>query len=149
MPRSSRRAADEPAASSRSEVQKTQAIGAFLRNLAARADADAALAREIEMALIESGLLPTSDRLRPPPKEPPKSPAAPIDPFRVLRDEGDESLYNCLQSLELPELRAVVRRHRLDPARISARWRDRERVIQLIVSQVKAQASYGKAFSHV
>ena len=149
MPRSSRRAADESAASSRPEAQKTQAVGAFLRNLAARADADAVLAREIEMALVESGLLQTSDRPRPVPKEPRKSSTAPIDPFRVLRDEGDESLYNWLQSLELPELRAIVRRHRLDPARISARWRDRERVIQLIVSQVKAQASYGKAFSHV
>src|SRR5271165_7504068 len=134
MPRSSRRGADEPAASSGPEVQKTHAVGAFLRNLAARADADAALAREIEMALVESGLLPSPDRPRSASKEPRKPPTAPIDPFRVLRDEGDESLHNRLESLELPELRAVVRRHRLDPARISARWRDRERVIQLIVS---------------
>ncbi|HEY8322936.1 MAG TPA: hypothetical protein VIG77_00485 [Ktedonobacterales bacterium] len=53
------------------------------------------------------------------------------------------------QWADLPTLRAIVRERRLDPARISARWTARERVISLIVDQVKARANHGQAFRRV
>ncbi|MGO8949023.1 MAG: hypothetical protein ACLQUY_15525 [Ktedonobacterales bacterium] len=166
MPRSSRRDALHPSSSSAPEIEGVSAVGTFLRNLADRADANAALAREIGLALAESGLLAASDRPRRSRMSQRKpgaakdvaplaltevsnTPTAPLDPFRVLHDQGKEGLGEILGSMELAELRAIVRRHRLDPARISARWRDRERVIQLIMSQVQAYENYGKAFAHV
>ena len=167
MPRSSRPGPNQPGLSSTSEISEAQAVGMFLRNLAARAETNPDLAREIQSALIESGLLATSDRPRQErvtkarqdkcdqargpahPEGGDVTPPIPLDPFRMLRDQGEKGLQDALEPLDLAELRALVRRHRLDPARISARWSQRERVIQLIVTQVRAYASYGTAFSHV
>jgi hypothetical protein len=60
-----------------------------------------------------------------------------------------EGLRAALSALQLPALRVIVRERRLDPARISARWTARERVISLIVDQVKARANHGHAFERV
>jgi hypothetical protein len=167
MPRSSHPGSNQPDRRSTSESVEARAVGNFLRNLAARAETNSDLAREIQTALTESGLLTSSDRLRQEQavkarqdkrdqaKEPGRpeggnvTPTTSPDPFRILRDQGEKGLQDALESLELAELRALVRRHRLDPARISARWTQRGRVIQLIVTQVKAYSSYGTAFSHV
>ncbi len=63
---------------------------------------------------------------------------------------GEEvALRRALDGLELQELRAVVRAQRLDPARVSSRWTARERVIALIVDQVKARLHHGRAFERV
>jgi hypothetical protein len=67
----------------------------------------------------------------------------------VLRVSGEVGLRATLDALELVTLRQIVRAHRLDPARISARWTVRERVIALIVDQVKARANHGKAFARI
>lgn len=153
------------------------ALAAFLRALAARAEADSAFAAQLDAALRESGLLarppaaheaPASS---PSPVSSPSSPsrkragarprAAPRDawqqierselpdPFALLRDRGEAGLRASLDALDLPALRALVRVHRLDPARISARWAARDRVVSLIVAQVRARADLGKAFSRV
>jgi hypothetical protein len=167
MPRNSRSSPNQPGRSSTSESTEAHAVGTFLRNLAHRAETNSDLAREIRTALTESGLLASSDRprqeraikARHDKRDQAKEPVhpdggdvtspIPLDPFRVLRDQGEKGLQDALEPLDLAELRALVRRHRLDPARISARWSQRERVIQLIVSQVRAYAGYGTAFSHV
>jgi hypothetical protein len=167
MPRNSRPSPNQPDRSSTPESAEAHAVGTFLRNLADRAETNSDLAREIRAALAESGLLASSDRPRqeraikarhnkrdqaplPGPLEARDvTLPMPLDPFRVLRDQGEKGLQDALEPLDLAELRALVRRHRLDPARISARWTQRERVIQLIVTQVRAYAGYGTAFSHV
>jgi hypothetical protein len=167
MPRNSRPTPNQPGRSSTSESAEAHAVGTFLRNLADRAETNSDLAREIRTALAESGLLASSDQPRQeqaikarhnkrdqakepgPPEGRDVTSPIPLDPFRVLRDQGEKGLQDALEPLDLAELRALVRRHRLDPARISARWSQRERVIQLIVTQVRAYAGYGTAFSHV
>ncbi len=162
--------AKSPSASTNSEAVPQVALAAFLRGLAARAEADSAFAAQLDAALRESGLLDHSLAAR----AGPASPAAPArkrsssrphastrdawqqfagndlpDPFALLRDRGEAGLRASLDALELPVLRALVRVHRLDPARISARWTVRDRVVSLIVAQVRARADLGKAFSHV
>lgn len=136
-------------------------VSAFLRDLADRAQADPTLAAQLHAALRESGLLPAA----PAPAAPsparargavsagatrPSALDAPaLDPFAVLRAHGDSGLRSALDSLDITSLRQIVRQHRLDPARISARWSARDRVIALIVEQVRARADHGKAFSRV
>jgi len=133
-----------------------RAVGAFLRALATRADADAVLAGQIAAALRESGLLAGDATTAEKPRDR-KPPAARIeeqggeapDPFVVLRERGEAGLRAALDGMELATLRQIVRAHRLDPARISARWTARERVVALIVDQVRAHANHGKAFSRI
>lgn len=75
-------------------------------------------------------------------------PTAP-DPFAVMRAQGENGLRAALDALDLGALRQIVRAHRLDPARISARWANRERVIALIVDQTRARLNHGRAFERV
>jgi hypothetical protein len=74
---------------------------------------------------------------------------APLDPFAELRGHGEADLRAALAELDLAALRQIVRAFRLDPARVSARWTTPERVIELIVEQVRARAGLGRAFEHV
>lgn len=147
-----------------------RAVAAFLRGLAERVEGDAAFGREVAALLAESGLL--ADTARRPGKaregkaRQPESgartatmvarsasgaseDAAPPDPFALLREQGEDGLRAALARLELGVLRQVVRQHRLDPARISARWTTRERVVDLIVTQVRARSDHGRAFARV
>jgi hypothetical protein len=72
-----------------------------------------------------------------------------VDPFAVLRDEGENALRAHLEAFTTSDLQGIIRAHRLDPARISARWTNRARLVDLIVAQVRARADHGKAFSRV
>lgn len=139
-------------------------VAAFLRALARRADTDPTFAEQLRAALAESGLVAAtrapatgaSARSRRAARNavsaaPTGASAAdaPPDPFSVYRAQGEERLRATLDGLDLAALRAIVRAHRLDPARISARWTTRERVIGLIVDQVKARANHGRAFERI
>ena len=148
---------DQEDSSETSERKEKNAVGSFLRGLARRAEADASLAVHIQSALEESGLLESLESHQPSrrksgrslgsPKE--SKPAAPLDPFQVLREQSIVALRETLEKLDLEELHAIVRKYRLDPARISSRWTRSERVIDLIVDQVTAYAKHGQAFSRL
>ncbi len=148
--------------------EDARAVAAFLRLLAKRVEGDAAFAAHVAAALRESGLLraiPDGHLEAPPSRASGGRHAAkaatarhdaatadgeaPPDPFALLRAHGEAGLRSALEALDLIALRAIVRTHRLDPARISARWTTRDRVIGLIVTQVQARANHGKAFSRI
>lgn len=150
-----------------SASEETRTLAAFLRELAERAEHDPALAAHLRAALMASGLLDDAVRSRRGTAKIERAPAAtrrstrsagarsgpetdaPPDPFVLLRERGEAGLRTALEGLDLAALRAIVRSHRLDPARISARWTARERVIELIVTQVRGRANHGKAFARV
>jgi hypothetical protein len=133
------------------------AIGAFLRALAQRAERDAAFAEGVAAALAESGLLPATRVRRAASHRARASeaaagsvvPQATPDPFATLRGAGETGLRTALGAVEVAALHQIVRTYRLDPARISARWTARERLIELIVTQVRARAGHGQAFARV
>ena len=80
---------------------------------------------------------------------PSPTPDPPTDPFALLRAHGEAALRARLGELEPASLRSMIRAYRLDPARISARWSARERLVDLIVEQVRARTSLGRAFERV
>lgn len=143
----------------------SRGLAAFLRDLAERAERDPALAAHLREALHASGLLEATGGLPQRGDAPIAPPVAttrrrghptdsaagnqPPDPFVLLRERGEAGLRTALDNLDLAALRAIVRTHRLDPARVSARWTTRERVIELIVKQVRGRANLGKAFARV
>lgn len=152
--------AERDTANSQPAGEAATTLSAWLRALAKRAESDAAFAAQMLDAARESGLTGalgdvTSQPTAPRPstrsrKSAPAAPATPApDPFAIFRAQGVEGLRAALGALDLSTLRAIVRERRLDPARISARWTARERVISLIVDQVKARANHGQAFRRV
>jgi hypothetical protein len=131
------------------------ALAAFLRRLADAVECDSVLAERLVSIVGESGLdLPIEARAAHHRHGGALLPAAgstdlPPDPFALLRERGDDGLRSELARLDAPALRAIIRRHRLDPARISARWTARERLVMLIADQVRARSGHGRAFEHV
>lgn len=138
------------------------AIAGFLRRLAKRVERDPEFGRAVAAVLVESGLLAQQPARRGTAsaaggtrtRAVPRAGAAegdmpPMDPFAVLRQRGEAGLRADLRDLDVPAMRQLVRAHRLDPARISARWTNRERLIALIVDQVRARADHGKAFARI
>jgi hypothetical protein len=127
--------------------------------LAQRAERDAAFAQGVAEALAESGLLAAAPARRVPARAVERTAsadatkgdasAAVLDPFATLRGSGEDGLRAALGAVEVAALRRIVRTHRLDPARVSARWTARERLVDLIVTQVRARASHGQAFARV
>jgi hypothetical protein len=129
-----------------------------MRDLAERAERDPDFGMQLAEAVRSSGLLDAT-----PPQPPPlprkksvggakrqtSTTAGLLDPFHVLRQQGRDALRAQLEYLDLASLRQIVRAHRLDPARISARWTATDRVITLIVDQVLARANHGRAFEHL
>lgn len=136
---------------------EAEAAGKLLRELADRAERDPAFGQQIAEAVRASGLLGTDQPAKKPPaprkkagaKRPPAAPGELPDPFQVLRQHGEDGLRAQLAQLDLASLRQIVRTHRLDPARISARWTATDRVIALIVEQVRARANHGRAFERI
>lgn len=135
-----------------------EAAAKLLRELAERAERDLTFGMQLAEAVRSSGLLdtPSSQPSASPRKKPAndaKRPAAPTsglpDPFQVLRKDGEDGLRAQLAQLDIAALRQIVRAHRLDPARISARWTATDRVISLIVDQVRARANHGRAFERL
>lgn len=137
-------------------------VAAFLRALSARAERDPQLAASLVACFEESGLLSqvgagraaTEKRVTRQPRGRVSGGVGDartesLDPFTLWRSQGEGALRRALEGLELQELRAVVRAHRLDPARVSSRWTAHERVITLIVEQVKARLNHGRAFERV
>jgi hypothetical protein len=147
------------------DQQQIAALTAFLRELAALAEADRAFGAYLLDAVRASGLATLLADAAPPPARaqtakgagragPAASAAANagasgFDPFVVLREGGESGLRAALAGLDLASLRQLVRTHRLDPNRVSARWSAHERVVALIVEQVRARANHGKAFARV
>jgi hypothetical protein len=148
-------------------VAEQRQVAVFLRGLAARAEADPALAAAIYAALEQSGLLASAPSIAEGPAagarsrlaarsargnaaSPPSGQAAvALDPFVVYREHGEAALRTALEELDMAALHALIRARRLDPARISARWTAPERLVALIVQQVQARASIGRAFAKV
>ena len=137
------------------------AVARFLRGLAERAEHDPAFGHLLATLLTEAGLLPASTSSSAGKRATraggagrraggvAASEGATLDPYSLLREEGDEALRARLGALTPTELHGVIRTHRLDPARISTRWTNQARLIDLIVAQVRARADHGKAFSRV
>jgi hypothetical protein len=131
-----------------------EAAGKLLRELAERAERDPAFGQQIAEAVRASGLLsakekPPATRKKSGAKRQQAGPGELPDPFQVLRQHGEDGLRVQLAQLDLASLRQIVRAHRLDPARISARWTNRDRVVALIVDQVRARSNHGRAFERV
>jgi hypothetical protein len=137
-------------------------VAAFLRGLAQQAEADATFAARLHAVARECGLLDmapggeksptrrTRAAKAPTVRERAAGPAPdPLNPFAVLREREEVGLRAALAPLGLSELRAIIRAHRLDSARVSARWTARERLVELIVDQVRARANHGRAFERV
>ncbi len=77
---------------------------------------------------------------------PHRRPSAAIDPFRVLRDGGIDSLRAQLAQLSLDQLRDVVAQYRIEPYTLAMKWKSPSRLIALIAETIGQRSRKGDAF---
>ena len=113
-------------------------VADILRVLAAKVEASPQLLDDLGLTL---GDLPMKSKARRT-REAVKTP----DVFAIFAQGGEEALRATLAPLDLRVLRELVSQHGLDPSKLAVKWRDRERLVQLIMERVVARSEKGKAF---
>ena len=68
------------------------------------------------------------------------------DPFNAFRTMGPEKFRAYLGEMKVETLRQIVRHHRLDPSRLSERWKSKDRFVDIICKRVEARAKQGEVF---
>ena len=71
-----------------------------------------------------------------------------MNTIKVFMDEGEAVLRSKLDELDIKELHKTVSANGLDYARRTARWKDRARLTEYIVTRTKATANMGQVFRH-
>lgn len=118
--------------------QAARRIAGFLRVLARRIEENPSLAKDIDLAL---GDVARGNR-----KKKTKETPIDLDIFNIFSTRGEEGLRRKLEPLELSALKKIVAQHAFDSSRLAAKWRRKDRVINLIVERVAARMNRGKAF---
>lgn len=75
-----------------------------------------------------------------------EEPPIDLDVFRIFSDEGSEVLRKKMEPLDLRTLVRIIRQHRFDPSKLAEKWKDKERLINLILEKVAARSDKGKVF---
>lgn len=67
-----------------------------------------------------------------------------FDSFTVYTEEGEAALRGKLEGLDLRLLKELLNRHNFDPSQFAQKWKDKKRVIDLIVRRVSSQSESKK-----
>ena len=68
-----------------------------------------------------------------------------LDPFELFA-EGEQRLRRALEDLKIDQLKDIVSEHAMDSSKLALKWRSPERLVDLIVSTVRARIEKGDAF---
>ncbi|MCJ7425150.1 hypothetical protein MUP01_12920 [Candidatus Bathyarchaeota archaeon] len=69
-----------------------------------------------------------------------------FDISKIYSEEGELALRQRLEQLDLKELKSIVRKHSFDSSRLAEKWKDKDRLIKLILERVSARNEKGQAF---
>ena len=68
-----------------------------------------------------------------------------LDPIELIA-EGEDVLISELKGLTDKELKDIIADYAMDPSKLAMKWKDRDRIIGLIVEVSQRRASKGDAF---
>ena len=82
-----------------------------------------------------------------PPKRTNRNRRAPgvLDPFELFA-QGEQPLREALGALKVDQLKDIVSEHAMDSSKLALKWRSSGRLVNLIVSTVRARVEKGDAF---
>lgn len=125
-------------------MQSTKKLTSILRSLLTLVDEEAT--RNPEFAAKLEGI--TSDlpaRLERSPR-PPKPAISIPDVFSVLQEKGEMEFSFWVRSLDIPTLKAIIKRNGFDPGKAAQRWTDPDKFIGLVIEQTISRLKRGSAF---
>lgn len=120
------------------EKEIAKRVARIIRILAGKIEENPDILNDIELNLRD---IPTASRKK-------KKEELPIDfdIFQIFSDEGEEILRHKLELLELRTLIRIVRQHGFDPSKLAEKWKNKERLVNLILERVAARSDKGKVF---
>ena len=68
------------------------------------------------------------------------------DPVKLYHEKGADALSSQLQKCNVEELKGIIKARRLDPAGKSAKWKDKDKLSDLIMKKAKDRATKGEVF---
>ncbi len=110
-------------------------IEAVFAEIVSEAKSNPEFAQRLETAL--SGTPRMARRRR-------RAPGA-VDPFALFA-EGEDTLRQRLNELDIEQLKDIVAEHGMDQSRLAMKWRTPDRLIELIVNMVRDRSRKGDAF---
>lgn len=122
-----------------------EVIARLFEEILAEISTNAAFRSRLEAAL-DSGVSPMRQPAprRGGPRRNRRTPGV-LDPYQEYV-RGEEHLRVRLSTLSVEQLKDIVSEHGLDSSRLALKWKDRERLIKLIVDTVRARLEKGDAF---
>jgi hypothetical protein len=69
-----------------------------------------------------------------------------FDISKIYSEEGELALRQRLEQLDLKELKSIVRKHGFDTSKLAEKWKDKDRLIKLILERVSARNEKGHVF---
>ncbi len=92
------------------------------------------------------GEAPTNrNRSEAPPKRN-RPPSVIPDVFKSLQEKGDAEFKFWLRTLDMLTLREIVKQNGFDTAKVSQRWREPDKLIDLVHEQTQSRLKRGSAF---
>ncbi len=79
---------------------------------------------------------------------PPRRNPGPFDPIVLFREQP-ESLKPRLEVLTIEEIKDIIAEHAMDRKKLAMRWKDKNRLIDLIITTTKNRAQKGDAFRNI
>lgn len=68
--------------------------------------------------------------------------------YQIFSDKGEQALRERLILLDLKTLKQIISQNSFDPAGLARKWRNRDRLTDLIVERVSARNEKGNAFKN-
>lgn len=120
-------------------------LQAFFQAVIDEARSNEAFARKITDALYGESDTTTPAEMTDTKKRTNRRDPAVLDPVQMMMN-GDDSLKERLEALSIKELKDIIAEHGMDSSRLALKWKDKNRLISLILDTADRRASKGDAF---
>lgn len=114
-------------------------VARILRLLAERIEENPDILKGEELILED---IPTITRK----KKKTEEPTIDFDIFQIFAEGGKQALQQKLELLDLRTLKRIVSQHSFDLSKLAEKWRNKERLVNLILDRVSARSDKGRVF---
>ena len=125
-------------------MQPTQKLTAVLRDFLTVVDGEASRNPDFA-AKLEAVMAQLPSRPARPPRSPKPVVAVP-EVFAELQAKGEVEFGFWVRTLDIPTLKAIIKKNGFDPAKASQRWADPDKFVGLVVEQTVSRQKRGSAF---
>lgn len=122
------------------EKEIARRIARILRLLAGKIEENPDMLRDMELIIRD---IPSVSRKRKVEEHP-----IDFDIFHVFAEGGEHGLRRRLESVELKTLKGIIRQHGFDVSKLADKWRNKERLVNLVTERVAARSDKGKVFKN-